>query len=131
MLLAVDTSTQTMGLALYNGTQVLAESVWLTHSHHTVELAPAIDELFQRAAIKPGQLEAAACALGPGSFTSLRIGLAVVKGLALSLHIPVIGIPTLTYLAAAQPLMQMPMLAVLPAGRGRMAVSRYTVQDGA
>ncbi|HBF41812.1 MAG TPA: tRNA (adenosine(37)-N6)-threonylcarbamoyltransferase complex dimerization subunit type 1 TsaB [Anaerolineaceae bacterium] len=131
MLLAVDTSTQTMGLALYNGTQVLAESVWLTHSHHTVELAPAIDELFQRAAIKPGQLEAVACALGPGSFTSLRIGLAVVKGLALSLHIPVIGIPTLTYLAAAQPLMQMPMLAVLPAGRGRMAVSRYTVQDGA
>jgi tRNA threonylcarbamoyladenosine biosynthesis protein TsaB len=131
MLLAVDTSTQTMGLALYDGTSVLAESVWLTHSHHTVELAPAIEELFQRLAIKPDQLEAVACALGPGSFTSLRIGLAVVKGLALSLHIPVIGIPTLDYLAAAQPLMQMPMLAVLPAGRGRMAVSRYVVKDDA
>lgn len=131
MLLAVDTSTQTMGLALYDGTSVLAESVWLTHSHHTVELAPAIQELFTRLAVKPDQLGAVACALGPGSFTSLRIGLAVVKGLALSLHIPIIGIPTLDYLAAAQPLMQMPMLAVLPAGRGRMAVSRYAVKDGA
>lgn len=131
MLLAVDTSTQMMGLALYDGTNVLAEAVWQTHNHHTVELAPAIDELFQRAAIKPDQLGAAACALGPGSFTSLRIGLAVVKGLALSLHIPIVGIPTLDYLAAAQPLMTMPMLAVLPAGRGRMAVLRYAVKDGA
>jgi tRNA threonylcarbamoyladenosine biosynthesis protein TsaB len=131
MLLAVDTSTQTMGLALYDGSQVLAESVWQTHSHHTVELAPAIDELFQRQAIKPAELGAVACALGPGSFTSLRIGLAVVKGLALSLHIPIVGIPTLDYLAAAQPLQPMPMLAVLPAGRGRLAVSRYVVQDGA
>ena len=131
MLLAVDTSTQTMGLALYDGNQVIAECVWQTHSHHTVELAPAIEELFHRTAIKPADLGAIACALGPGSFTSLRIGLAVAKGLALSLHIPIIGIPTLDYLAASQPMMEIPMLTVLPAGRGRMAVSRYTVQDGA
>ena len=41
-------------------------------------------------------------ALGPGSFTSLRIGLAVVKGMALALHLPVVGIPTLDVLAAGQ-----------------------------
>lgn len=131
MLLAVDTSTQMMGLALYDGSQVLAESVWRTHSHHTVELAPAIDELLQRTAIKPAELTVLACALGPGSFTSLRIGLAVVKGLALSLHIPIIGIPTLDFLAASQPLQEFPMLALLPAGRGRMAVVHYAVKDGA
>ncbi len=130
MLLAVDTSTQMMGLALYDGTEVRAESVWQTHSHHTVELAPAIDELLRHTAIKPAELTVLACALGPGSFTSLRIGLAVVKGLALSLHIPIIGIPTLDFLAAAQPLSEMPMLALLPAGRGRMAVVHYTVVDG-
>jgi tRNA threonylcarbamoyladenosine biosynthesis protein TsaB len=130
MLLAVDTSTQMMGLALYDGIQTLAESVWMTHSHHTVELAPAIEELFQRSSIKSSELSVVACALGPGSFTSLRIGLAVAKGLALSLHIPIIGIPTLDYLAAAQPVMDIPMLAVLPAGRGRMAVLRYINRDG-
>jgi len=120
-----------MGLALYNGSEVLGESVWRTHSHHTVELAPAIEELFQRTTVKPADLTVLACALGPGSFTSLRIGLAVVKGLALSLHIPIIGIPTLDFLAAAQPLRDMPMLALLPAGRSRMAVVHYTVVDGA
>lgn len=131
MLLAVDTSTQTMGLALYDGNQVVGESTWLTHSHHTMELAPSIDNMLHRCNVKPTDLSVLACALGPGSFTSLRIGLAVAKGLALSLHIPILGIPTLDALAVAQPLLDMPMLAVLPAGRGRLAVSKYNVVDSA
>lgn len=131
MLLAVDTSTQTMGLALYNGNQVAGEMVWVTHSRHTVELAPAIDDLLDRCNVKPADLTVLACALGPGSFTSLRIGLAVAKGLALSLHIPILGVPTLDALAAAQPLLDMPMLAVLPAGRSRLAVGKYNVLDSA
>lgn len=129
MLLAVDTSTQTMGLALYDGNQVIGESVWLTHSHHTMELAPAIGDMLHHCNIKPADLTVLACALGPGSFTSLRIGLAVAKGLSLSLHIPILGIPTLDALAIAQPLLDMPMLAVLPAGRGRLAVGKYDVVD--
>lgn len=129
MLLAVDTSTQTMGLAIYDGSQVKGEMVWTTHSHHTIELAPAIEDLFQRCGIKPADLTVLACALGPGSFTSLRIGLAVVKGLALSLHLPILGVPTLDALALAQPLLDMPMLAVLPAGRGRLAVGKYIVSE--
>ena len=47
MLLAVDTSTQWIGLALFDGAQVLNETIWRTHSHHTVELAPALDTLFK------------------------------------------------------------------------------------
>lgn len=129
MLLAVDTSTQTMGLALYDGNQVIGESVWLTHSHHTMELAPAIGDMLHHCNVKPADLTVLACALGPGSFTSLRIGLAVAKGLSLSLHIPILGIPTLDALAIAQPLLDMPMLAVLPAGRGRLAVGKYDVVD--
>ena len=103
MLLAIDTSTQTIGLALYDGTQVLAEMHWQTKTHHTIELAPAVDELITRCNIKPVELKAIACALGPGSFTSLRIGLAFAKGLALSLRIPILGIPTFDYLVASQP----------------------------
>lgn len=48
MLLAVDTSTQTMGLALYNGVQVPGEMLWQTKTHHTVELAPAVEDLLKR-----------------------------------------------------------------------------------
>src|SRR5512140_3265452 len=103
MLLAIDTSTQWMGLALFDGIQVISETIWQTHSHHTIELAPAIQQLMGRCAVQPGYLQALGVALGPGSFTSLRIGLAVAKGMALALHLPVVGVPTLDILAQAQP----------------------------
>lgn len=125
MLLAVDTSTQWIGLALYDGAQVLNETVWRSHAHHTVELAPALDTLFKQTGVHPEGLQALGVALGPGSFTSLRIGLAVVKGLALALHLPVVGIPTLDVLAAAQPIRDLPLAAILQAGRGRLAVGWY------
>lgn len=131
MLLAIDSSTQWMGLALYDGVQVLGEMAWRTRNHHTVELAPAVDALMSRSALSPDQLKAVAVALGPGSFTSLRIGLAVAKGLSLAQKIPLIGIPTLDVLAAAQPLRNIPMIAVLQAGRGRLAAVHYLAEkDG-
>jgi tRNA threonylcarbamoyladenosine biosynthesis protein TsaB len=64
-------------------------------------------------------------ALGPGSFTSLRVGLALVKGFALARNLPLIGIPTLDILAAAQPLSRLPLLAAIQAGRGRLAAGWY------
>jgi tRNA threonylcarbamoyladenosine biosynthesis protein TsaB len=125
MLLALDTSTQTVGMALYDGMQIIGETIWQTHSHHTVEVAPALGELFNRCAIRPMDLEGIGVALGPGSFTSLRIGLAIAKGLAMAVHIPIIGIPTLNILAAALPLSELPLAAVLQAGRNRLAVGWY------
>ena len=125
MLLAVDTSTQTMGLALYDGAQALAEAYWRTKTHHTVELAPAVHDMLEKCGIPPSNLGAVACALGPGSFTSLRIGLAFAKGLAFSLNIPLLGISTFEFLVAAQPLLDFPLVAVLPAGRGRLATGWY------
>ncbi len=131
MLLAVDTSTQWIGLALYDGSQVLGEMIWRTHAHHTVELAPSLDILFKHTGIRPEGLQALGVALGPGSFTSLRIGLAVVKGLALALHLPVVGVPSLDVLAAAQPLRDLPLAAILQAGRGRLAVIWYEASGSA
>lgn len=130
MLLAVDTSTRRIGLALYDGTQVLGEMTWKTFNYHTVELAPALKNLFKCCGVTANDLEVLAVALGPGSFTSLRIGLSVVKGMALGLHISVIGIQTLDILAYSQPLREMPMAAVLRAGRGRLAVGWYRPVSG-
>ena len=103
MLLAVDTSTLWIGLALYDESRVLAENIWHTENHHTIELVPSIENLLKRCKVSPADLQALAVATGPGSFTSLRISLAVVKGLALACHLPVVGIPSLDILAAAQP----------------------------
>ncbi len=129
MLLAVDTSTLWVGLALYDGERVISEETWICQNHHSVELAPALASLLKRSGISGRDLSVLAVALGPGSFTSLRIGLALVKGLSLALHLPVIGVPTLDVLAAAQPLRDLPMAVVLQAGRSRLALGWYHLQS--
>jgi tRNA threonylcarbamoyladenosine biosynthesis protein TsaB len=110
-----------MGVALHNGSQVLAESIWTGGRYHTVELAPEAAMMLRRAGETPETLTAIAVALGPGSYTGLRIGLAFAKGLALAHNLPLVGIPTLDILARSQPRRQEPMLAVIQAGRGRIA----------
>lgn len=130
MLLAFDTSTSWISLALYDGFFVHYEMTWQSQHHHTVELAPAIEELYSRTGINSGDLTALAVAVGPGSFTSLRIGLAAAKGLSLGLNIPLVGVPSLDVVAAAQPLDDKPMIAVLHAGRSRLAYAPYEVEEG-
>lgn len=130
VILAIDTSTRLVGLALYDGAQVLAESTWESRDFHTVELAPAVEDMLKRSQLSAADLGAVAVAIGPGSFTGLRIGLALAKGLALALRIPLIGVPTLDIMAAAQPPSDLPLAAVLRAGRGRLATGWYENQNG-
>lgn len=129
MLLAVDTSTTWIGLALFDGVRILGEMTFQSKNHHTVELSPSIREILDRCAVKPTDLQALSVATGPGSFTSLRIGLAVVKGMALALRIPVIGVPTLDALVAAQPVQETQLAAILQAGRSRLAVVWYEANN--
>jgi len=131
MLLALDTSTQSIGVALYNEHKVLCESIWTSLNYHTTELAPEVTRLLAKANVEVTDLSALAVAIGPGSFTGLRIGLAFAKGLALAHRLPIVGIPTLDILAASQPLQDIPMAAVLQAGRGRLAVGWYKLINGA
>ncbi len=130
MLLAVDTSTRNISIALYDGGCVLSEMFWSSPNYHTVELAPAVALMLSKARITSKDLKAAGVAIGPGSYTGLRIGLAFVKGLALSHHIPLMGVPTLDILAASQPISSLSLAAVLEAGRKRMSVGWYRVEHG-
>lgn len=125
MLLAVDTSTTQVGIALYDGIQVIGESLWHGKLRHTTSLAPEIAALFKRTNRTMDDVTALGVALGPGSFTSLRVGLSLIKGLALSRNLPLIGIPTLDILAASQPARDLRLVTILQAGRGRLAVGYY------
>ena len=139
MLLAIDTSTAQIGLALYDGATVPGELVWQSRAHHTEQLAPALAGLLERVGVTMDSVKALGVAIGPGSFTSLRVGLAFVKGLALARHLPLVGIPTLDVVAASVPLtdpypsgtmstgsgQRRKLAAVLQAGRGRLAVGWY------
>jgi tRNA threonylcarbamoyladenosine biosynthesis protein TsaB len=125
MLLAVDTSTAQIGLAVYDGSQVIGEYAWRSSQRHTVELAPAVFDLLTRCGLTMDNVQALGVALGPGSFTSLRVGLSLVKGLVISRHLPLVAIPTLDILAAAQASSRLPLAVVIQAGRGRLALGWY------
>ncbi len=131
MLLAIDTSNEWMGLAVYDGNQVVGERAWLSSQHHTVELAPAIQELLRQCNLTMESIHAVGVAIGPGSFTSLRVGLALAKGLAFARGIPLIGIPTLDILAHAQSVSELPLAVAIHAGRGRYALGWYKNIRGA
>lgn len=130
MLLAIDTSTREVGVALYDGNQVISEMMWLSHQYHTIELAPTISALLERAGMTAQDIKVLAVALGPGSYTGLRIGLALAKGMALAGHLALVGVPSLDILAVAQPIANKPLVAVLQAGRGRLAAGWYRNHSG-
>ncbi|MBN1259859.1 MAG: tRNA (adenosine(37)-N6)-threonylcarbamoyltransferase complex dimerization subunit type 1 TsaB [Anaerolineae bacterium] len=129
MLLAIDTATQYASIALHDGLNLRGEHTWEAVNRHTVTLLPNIVTLLESSGATAKDLDALAVCIGPGSFTGVRIGIAVAKGLALTQHLPVVGITTLDILAAAQPRDERPLYALLAAGRRRLGYARYRWQD--
>ncbi len=130
MLLAIDTATRYASIALYDASGVVVEKSWRSENNHSVEVLPAIARSVARQEMDPSNLTAIAVAKGPGSFTGLRIGMSIGKGICMALDIPIIAVPTLhivTY-AAGDP--GYPVYAVLEAGRGRICVAPYHFEEG-
>jgi tRNA threonylcarbamoyladenosine biosynthesis protein TsaB len=122
-VLAIDTSTERAGLALGNGPHLLERS-WEAGRTQTTSVLPGIDALLQEAGIAITDLAAIAIATGPGTFTGLRVGMSIAKGLVLARELPLIGIPTLDIAAGGANDVK-DLIAVLPAGRGRVVWQRY------
>ena len=98
LTLAFDTATAVATSALVDGDEVLGERVSRAQT-----LLEDIDALLRQAGAHPSDLGRLVVGLGPGSFTGVRIGLAVARGLALSLDLPGSGVSTLAALAAGAP----------------------------
>lgn len=127
-LLAIDSSTKNCGLAIFDGQRVRYESVWQSRDFHSVDLAPGIQQALAKTGMALSELKAIAVAIGPGSYTGLRIGLSLAKGLAFAHGLGLVAVSTLDVLAAGQSPRDLPMAAVLQAGRGRLAVGWYEVK---
>lgn len=131
MLLAIDTATQVMSLALHDGDSLRAEVTWHTANNHTAELAPTVRDLLARSDTSLDDLTALAVSIGPGSYTGLRIGVALAKGLAAARGLPLVGVSSLDTLAAAQPYVQgSGLVVVVEAGRGRVIAATYRWRRG-
>ena len=121
MILAIDTASHSAGIALYDENGVAAEHTWTSHAHHTVDLMPNIVTLLQQQGVAVADLTGLVVGLGPGSFTGLRIGLSVAKGLAFAQGLRLVGVSSLYAIAHAHRQPRQPVWALIAAGRGRFA----------
>jgi tRNA threonylcarbamoyladenosine biosynthesis protein TsaB len=132
MLLALDTATHLISVALHDGQTLLAETTWNSDNNHTVELSPAIRRMLAQCGAQFSDLTGLAVSVGPGSYSGLRIGMALAKGIASVHHLPLVGVSTLDVIAAGQPHIQgqAALVVVVQAGRGRVIAGRYRWNKG-
>jgi tRNA threonylcarbamoyl adenosine modification protein YeaZ len=117
MRLAIDTSGANQALVVLNGRLVVADD-WVRRRGDPPVLA-RLDQLVKRAGARPDDLEAVLAARGPGSFTGLRVGLALAAGLAYARHVPLYladSLPILARRASGDPVR----VALRDAGRGEV-----------
>jgi len=114
-ILAIDTSTPSESIALLEDDQLIAELTTCIQKTHAERLLPSIKTLLDNIGTKLEHIDGFALAIGPGSFTGLRIGLSTIKGLAWSLNKKVAGISTLEALAMNLPYSDKPVCPMLDA----------------
>ena len=96
MIIGLDSASPDQSVALADSSGgLLADAAWSTPRGQGSELLPRIQSLLDGRSATLGDIQGVAVGLGPGSFTGLRVGLALAKGLAAGLGIPIVGVPSL------------------------------------
>lgn len=128
LILSIETATRAGSVAVSRGKALLSSRTGDATRSHSTDLLELIREALAEAGSRLQEVELFAVALGPGSFTGLRIGVATVKGLASTLERSVVGVPTLEALALAAGHGER-VLALLPAGRGELFAQGFRVGE--
>jgi tRNA threonylcarbamoyladenosine biosynthesis protein TsaB len=130
LILAIETATRAGGVAVARGEKVLASRTGDARVSHSMNLIEMIEEVLHQAGVRLSEVDLFAVAVGPGSFTGLRIGLATVKAFAAHLNRKVAGVSTLAAVAHASGA-KGEIVSLLPAGRGEVFAQRFAVDEGA
>jgi tRNA threonylcarbamoyladenosine biosynthesis protein TsaB len=127
--LALDASTYVGSVAVLDGATVLAEeSVAMKGAEHE-RLMPAVAACLDRARVDVDDVARVVCGAGPGSFTSLRIAGAIVKGIASGIGAPLFAVPSMALLVGGATLASGRYLAVIDALRGDAYIGLFQVES--
>lgn len=134
LLLAIDTSTSAVAVALHDGQRVLAESSTIDARRHGELVAPAITAVLEQAGRAAADVTAVVAGVGPGPFTGLRVGLVTARTFAFARGVPVHGICSLDALARQAwvedaPALGTSFLVATDAKRKEVYWARYDVTD--
>lgn len=130
-LLCVSTAEQGTGIALFRGDSLVCEEYWDSQFTHSKRILPMVEQAVQkRAGLDMDQVDGFIVARGPGSFTGLRIGISVVKGLAHALSKPAIGISSLDGIGFRFCHASMPVCVMMDARRNEVYSAVYRFEKG-
>ncbi len=124
-ILGIETATSICGVAIVNEERLIVDRQIDAPNVHSEQLVPMIQQSVKDANLTINDIDAIAVSIGPGSFTGLRIGLSVAKGISFAIEKPVIAVPTLRALADRMKNEQVGseygiLVAMLPARRGEI-----------
>jgi tRNA threonylcarbamoyladenosine biosynthesis protein TsaB len=125
VVLALDTSSTVGGVAVTRGAEVLGEETWHAGGRQTVQVMPAAIRLCERAGLSLADVSLVAVATGPGSFTGLRVGVSLAKGVAAARGVPLVGISTLDVVASQFRDTGRDLVTLVDAGRGQIYAAAY------
>jgi tRNA threonylcarbamoyladenosine biosynthesis protein TsaB len=124
-ILGIETSTKTGSVAVLSERGVAAQYSLNIEITHSERMMSTVDRVLKDTGIGVRDMDGFAVAIGPGSFTGLRIALATVKGLALATNKPVAAVPTLQALAANLPFAAYPVCPMLDARKNEVYAGAY------
>lgn len=128
LTLAIDTSTNVLSIALVSGDEVLASQDVSTKNNQSEILMMKIEEMMRKCNLLPTDLEKIAVAIGPGSYTGIRVGVTAAKSLAYALDIPVVSVSSLKVMAQLKRGADI-RVAMIDARRGTVFAAAYDPDD--
>ncbi len=128
-ILAIDTSTMLGGIAIMDELNLIAETRLNVKSTHSERLMTEIEHCLKQSSLKISDIDVFAAAIGPGSFTGLRIGLSAVKGLSYATGKPIVSVPTLDALALNFPCSRYPVCTMLDARKKEVYAALFKWED--
>jgi tRNA threonylcarbamoyladenosine biosynthesis protein TsaB len=129
-VLAVDTATTSCSVAIVDKTSLLSEFTLYREQTHSKHLMDMIKAALRMSGLNFSDLDGFAVTRGPGSFTGLRIGISTIKGLAVALEKPVVGVSSLEALALQVSYSRDLICPILDARKGEVYFSRYRFLNG-
>ncbi len=129
-VLAIDTSTDYLSIALLEGERVMARFHEKAEMAHSRLLVPTIRDILKKAKLRLEDMDAFAISIGPGSFTGLRIGATTVKGLSYAMNRPIVAVPTFDVIARNYKARDGIICVVLDAKKNKVYSCVYSVKKG-
>ena len=129
-ILAIDTTAKTAAAAITDGERLLASATLNNPGTHSVTVLPTVETLLRGASLTFSDIDMFAVSAGPGSFTGVRIGVSLVKGLAFGTDKPCVGVSSLEALARNLTAVNGLICPVMDARRNQLYNALFTCENG-